>query len=662
MPRRARPKPRPPSRPVQSASGPEEAPGRRPPRARREAFVYVRLLLGLLLLAAAALKCVQLATTPSAGAGILNARWLLIAEVELEMALGILLISGLARRLIWIVSIAVFALFALLMVYRLLEGRSSCGCFGILSVHPLAALGVDLAALLLLWRFRPRRSGAVASPAGLRRLALTAASILVVGAAAAAAMLSYSPAVLLADGSVAGDDPNVALEPETWRGKPLPLAGHIDIGDQLMQGQWTVVLYHHDCPDCRRLLGDLDGQLRRMARDQSSARVAAIEVPPYAPEGDGPLPADSLITRGRLDTERKWFVATPTTLQLKDGNVLEVKEGKADRQAAVAAVGSAAAVPLARASHDFGFVDPRSRHGVAFQVDNPTKVPWTITKSKSECPCLEVVRCPRTIPAGGTGVVEVTFVAPDEPTMGYAKRVLLFVEADKKAKTTVPLQVGADVGTPIQALPSPLELGTLIQGEQRQGELVLHNRGREPIMTLYCTSTVPGCTARVPRQQIAPGGKLALPVSVVAEEGQAGPRRATLGVQTDGKLQKIVHAAVSFNVRTDYRLDSGAIDLKMLIPGQKREVTVEISTTRTDPGAFVSEAKLVDMQGLSGTVSVEHAKDRARIRCNLAVGRGPGPVGGQLSLRLVGHEVPVTVPIAGTVVDLEGDQPEQGGP
>lgn len=45
------------------------------------------------------------------------------------------------------------------------------------------------------------------------------------------------------------------FEAETWVGQKLPILEHIDIGEKLEKGNWLILLYHHDCPDCIRGIG-----------------------------------------------------------------------------------------------------------------------------------------------------------------------------------------------------------------------------------------------------------------------------------------------------------------------------------------------------------------------------------------------------------------------
>ena len=51
---------------------------------------------------------------------------------------------------------------------------------------------------------------------------------------AAAAMASYTPTVLTAEGELIGESKIVVLEPETWVGGRFPLLGHVTVGEKLV--------------------------------------------------------------------------------------------------------------------------------------------------------------------------------------------------------------------------------------------------------------------------------------------------------------------------------------------------------------------------------------------------------------------------------------------
>jgi hypothetical protein len=78
-----------------------------------------------------------------------------IAALEIEILLGLLLLSKLARRLTWFAAIGFFTIVAILSLYQALEGQSSCGCFGAVSVDPRATLVFDILILTGLVIFRP---------------------------------------------------------------------------------------------------------------------------------------------------------------------------------------------------------------------------------------------------------------------------------------------------------------------------------------------------------------------------------------------------------------------------------------------------------------------------------------------------------------------------
>jgi hypothetical protein len=62
---------------------------------RDRTWCALRLSLGVLLLAAVALKAHELATTPLAGTRLFASRWLVLAVVQVELLLGVALIAGL---------------------------------------------------------------------------------------------------------------------------------------------------------------------------------------------------------------------------------------------------------------------------------------------------------------------------------------------------------------------------------------------------------------------------------------------------------------------------------------------------------------------------------------------------------------------------------------
>ena len=116
------------------------------------------------------------------------------------------------------------------------------------------------------------------------------------------------------------------LEPESWVGKPLPILDHIDIRDQLTQGDWLLLLYHHDCPDCIDAIATYEQMARDLADNEDFLQIAFIEIPPY---GNQMINPNSPCLYSRLADTKEWFVTTPAVVLLNNGQVRSAWESKA---------------------------------------------------------------------------------------------------------------------------------------------------------------------------------------------------------------------------------------------------------------------------------------------------------------------------------------------
>jgi len=112
-------------------------------------------ILGVLLLAAAALKAHGAAVTPISAMGVLSAAWLQVALIVAEVLLGLWLITGVAQLGSWALALATFGLFSGVSAYQGWIGASSCGCFGTLTVNPWYTFGFDILVLTALGFGRP---------------------------------------------------------------------------------------------------------------------------------------------------------------------------------------------------------------------------------------------------------------------------------------------------------------------------------------------------------------------------------------------------------------------------------------------------------------------------------------------------------------------------
>jgi hypothetical protein len=532
---------------IRPAQTPRDASTARPWRVR--AGVAVRWLVAALLLAAAALKTQQLTTEPTADRDLFTYRWSLALLVEGELCLGLLLLSGLWKRLAWATALATFLFFAVVSLHKSLRGEASCGCFGAVQVNPWHTFALDVGVVALLALFRPGRPEI--QPIARPRLRLAAALAVLVGAGvpAALAMASYSPARLSPDGEIRGDARFVVLEPERWVGKNFPLLKQIDVGLRLAQGQWTVVLFHHDCPACRQALPQYEQAGGESSRQSGVTQVALIELPPYEQTAPAATPGNhvagketrkSSCLHGRLSAARDWFVGTPTVISLLDGKVLSAVESRSEDEAAPPPnrrpfdrATATMAIKDGKGDYDFGFVEPGTLHRATLALTNSSNSPVNIRRLASECKCIAARLSSETIPPGGAVSLEVILNAPQNP-INYAERVLVQTAAQSSA-TSLVVTVKARVGLPCTVEPPVLDLGKLAPGQERRGTIALFNSGSTAVRPIYATSSIGECVAQVPLAAAPANGRLEIPV-VVKAGSSPGPRRAVVSIQTDSPV------------------------------------------------------------------------------------------------------------------------------
>jgi len=148
---------------------------------------------------------------------------------------------------------------------------------------------------------------------------------LLTGASAGVLASVSRPAVLDESGEITGSGRVVVLEPEKWVGKPLPLLAHIDIGPELQQGEWIIVLYRRDCRKCHELLERLEAESRLLGACER--QVALVELSDYAVDSRAQRDVTSWALPGRLDPRRRWHAAAPTLLHVENGQVVAVSNG-----------------------------------------------------------------------------------------------------------------------------------------------------------------------------------------------------------------------------------------------------------------------------------------------------------------------------------------------
>jgi len=509
-------------------------------------YCVVRTLLGLLLLAAGGLKVHQLATEPVAAGGLFAARWWLIVEAEAEIIFGLWMLGGLLPRLTWTAALGCFSLFCGVALYKGLSGAASCGCFGKLSVNPWYTLVLDVAAVGALVLFRPNLRQPAPAGRWRRRLAAVLASSLLIGVPAGVAAALYEPARLAADGRIEGDDQFVVLDPETWTGKKLGLLRHIDTGEQLAKGRWTVVLYRHDCPHCRKKIAQFERACRKAAEVPGAARTAMIELAPYAPPGKSLLASDTPCLRGKVSDKRKWFVETPVALSVADGVVTALI--KDDNDLKVAEPPTSTVRPPATVKngvYDFGSVLAGSKHEVTLSLPHSLKRPLAVRKVLSECKCMKGSVTTGQVAPGKPIALRVTLVAPKEQSR-YSKRFLL--KTDPPAKQQITVRIKANIYLPLSIEPKKLDFGRIPVGRESRRTITIRNRGKTPARLIYVLAdNAPSNTFHVslPAAPIPPGGTTSFPITVTPQA--PGRRNFTLQIRTGHPLQPSLRIPTAFD-------------------------------------------------------------------------------------------------------------------
>src|SRR5262249_22460070 len=115
----------------------------------------VRIVLGVLLLIAAALKLVGTGVDAVPQVYVLSTPPSRLLAVEIEAALGLWLLLGVRRRAAWFGAVGLFSALTVLSGYLVQQGFSSCGCLGPIPVAPTQTLALDVVVLTTLFLIRP---------------------------------------------------------------------------------------------------------------------------------------------------------------------------------------------------------------------------------------------------------------------------------------------------------------------------------------------------------------------------------------------------------------------------------------------------------------------------------------------------------------------------
>ncbi len=284
-------------------------------------FAFVSRLLAVVLVLAGASTAYDTLNTPGSFS---TQPSLHLAGAAAELAFGLWLLVGLYPRLSWAALVGCFTLFLGVSLDRAVDGESSCGCFGRFQVNPWYTFAFDAAALVALACAQPFGQPSLDRVGPWRRWAGYAflLGIAVIGLGVS----TYSAKAHLGDdGAVIGQGDDVPLAPRDWVGSRFPLAQHIDLGQELMEGRWALMFYHPDCGACRTTLPEFVGLAYQLGNQDRSRRFALIEVPHRGTPPAAPSRETNCL-RGHLSADYNWRIPTPTFLLLDGGVVSKVSD------------------------------------------------------------------------------------------------------------------------------------------------------------------------------------------------------------------------------------------------------------------------------------------------------------------------------------------------
>ncbi len=287
----------------------------------KNANKIVMTIAGLVLVFASVLKIHQLLTEPILSKGFWESWEFFLIQIPLELGLGIWLLCGMFRKVAWLLGLIAFAGFIGVTLQKGIIGAESCGCFGTVKVNPwITLLLVDVPLFLAFAIFRPKGEKLLPPPWPSLRYFLAIAIPTFI-------LLPTIEYILITNKPPMVSEKYEVIDVVGWANQQWPLLAHIDIADKLQSGEWVVLMYHNDCPDCRaampiyeKFYSDLRG---------NNVDMAFVEMPPYEQGELQLMPAESKVNKGRLDGAKAWYVETPVVLVLRDGIVLKAWAGYA---------------------------------------------------------------------------------------------------------------------------------------------------------------------------------------------------------------------------------------------------------------------------------------------------------------------------------------------
>jgi len=289
------------------------------------------------LVAASYLKIYQLTVDPFYRLPFIGSRWMTLGIAQVELLIGLWLISGVGWRWAKWVGIVSYGILAAVSFVQVLNGAESCGCFGRLKIDPSYMLAFDVLALFILTLWRPAMFCLLhRTKLSIRSKAIATASILL--AASQPMVVAWAETLFRSSASVdEAEGKLVILEPENWLGKPVPILRAIESSQNLdlANGEWVLVFYQPNCHECHKFLEEVAERLSGyLPPGHLGRRIVIIEVArrgSVQSQGEPFLGLEGA-AHGWMKAKTDWFMQTPIAVRIINGEA--VKSTKNPVQAA----------------------------------------------------------------------------------------------------------------------------------------------------------------------------------------------------------------------------------------------------------------------------------------------------------------------------------------
>jgi len=281
----------------------------------------LRVAVACLLLVAAGLKAYQ-----SFGGKVLVAnsifehRWFILGQTTGEVGLALWLVTGWHARVVRRLVAGLFFVFVEYSLYRVAQGKASCGCFGAISVTPWLTFLLDSVVVTsALWvkevstvKWPRKWSTWVCLMAG--------GTALWVGTLVGASRLW--PVEMAQDLGVRIGDRRILLQPDAWVGRTFPLLSYMSgQPKEIQHGRWLVVLMN---PGCGRCWMQLQAYEERAEKEGTPLVVVWLsDWRSVISDGEVKVKEGTFWTT--LEPMVEWLGETPVAMRLVDGRVESVE-------------------------------------------------------------------------------------------------------------------------------------------------------------------------------------------------------------------------------------------------------------------------------------------------------------------------------------------------